>query len=97
MDNSGNYKRLKSWNIEIHELWDPTVWVVEVRWDKAGTEPAEAYTVVCTNVNINAGLQGYGKHTRKTSLWTNSDTLLLYHDKKNFHYVTLLNMFHTRI
>jgi hypothetical protein len=38
--------------------------VVEVRWDKAGTEPAEAYTADCTNVNINAGIQGYGKHTR---------------------------------
>lgn len=67
MGDYGDYKRLKPWNIEIHDLWDPIIWVVEVRWNKAGTEPAEAYTVVCTNVNIIAGLQGYGKQTRKIS------------------------------
>jgi hypothetical protein len=60
----------KDWNPEIHDLWDPIIWVVEVRWDKAGTEPAEAYTVVCINVNVNAELQGYGKHTRKISAST---------------------------
>jgi len=65
MGDYGAYKRLKAWNIEIHVLWDPTVWVVEVRRDKAGTEPAEAYTFVCINVNVNAGLQGYGKHTKE--------------------------------
>lgn len=97
MGDYGDYKRLKPWNIEIRYFWDPIVWVVEVRWDKADTEPAQAYAVVCINVNVNAGLQGYGKHTIKISLWINSDKLLLHNDKKNFHYVTLLNTFRTCI
>jgi hypothetical protein len=69
--------------------------VVEVRWDKAGTEPAEAYTVVCTNMNINTGLQGYGKHTRNISLWLHFGMLLLYYDTKiciTSHYWTIVHV-----